>query len=308
MNVLRRGGSAVDAAIAVQAMLSLVEPQSSGLGGGAFLHYYDAGSRSLTVYDGREIAPAGATPDMFLDDSGAPLPFGQAVLSGRATGVPGAVAHASAGPSRARPAGLEHACSPTPSAPRATASSSRRVSPGWSPAARRRIRRPDVRAYFSKPDGTLVRAGDRLRNPGLCRIPAAASPRRAPTPSTAVRPRRGSSSGHATGALAGTMTLDDLAGYRPVEAGIALPHLAGSPALRAAAAVERRRAASADADPRADRHRRARAGRSAGLVPVRRGEPAHVRRPRPLCRRSGLRPGPGRRPARSGLCRRARRG
>ena len=86
MNVLRRGGSAVDAAIAVQAMLSLVEPQSSGLGGGAFLHYYDAGNRSLTVYDGREVAPAAATPDMFLDDSGNPLPFREAVLGGRATG------------------------------------------------------------------------------------------------------------------------------------------------------------------------------------------------------------------------------
>src|SRR6185503_15452919 len=54
MNVLRRGGSAVDAAIAIQAMLSLVEPQSSGLGGGAFLHYYDARTRKLTIYDGRE--------------------------------------------------------------------------------------------------------------------------------------------------------------------------------------------------------------------------------------------------------------
>jgi len=92
LNVLKRGGSAVDAAIAVQAMLSLVEPQSSGLGGGAFLHYYDARRRSVTVYDGRETAPAGATPDMFLDDNGVPLRFDQAVLSGRATGVPGAVA------------------------------------------------------------------------------------------------------------------------------------------------------------------------------------------------------------------------
>src|SRR5687768_12197383 len=92
MNVLRRGGSAVDAAVAVQAMLSLVEPQSSGLGGGAFLHHYDAATRRVAVYDGREVAPAGATPDMFLDDRGEPLPFGTAVLSGRATGVPGVVA------------------------------------------------------------------------------------------------------------------------------------------------------------------------------------------------------------------------
>src|SRR6476620_10818960 len=91
LNVLKRGGSAVDAAIAVQAMLSLVEPQSSGIGGGAFMTYYDGSSHRVTVYDGRETAPAGATPDMFLDGSGQPLPFARAVLSGRATGVPGAV-------------------------------------------------------------------------------------------------------------------------------------------------------------------------------------------------------------------------
>src|SRR5512139_2944970 len=91
MEVLERGGSAVDAAIAMQAMLSLVEPQSSGLGGGAFMNYYDAGTRSLTIYDGREVAPAQATPGMFLGPDGKPLPFDTAVLSGRATGVPGAV-------------------------------------------------------------------------------------------------------------------------------------------------------------------------------------------------------------------------
>src|SRR5687767_5100238 len=92
MEVLERGGSAVDAAIAVQAMLSLVEPQSSGLGGGAFVNYYDAASGKLTIYDGRETAPAQATPGMFLDLAGKPLPFDEAVLSGRATGVPGVVA------------------------------------------------------------------------------------------------------------------------------------------------------------------------------------------------------------------------
>src|SRR5437868_10069113 len=90
LNVLKRGGSAVDAAIAVQAMLSLVEPQSSGIGGGAFMTYYDGSTHRVTVYDGRETAPAGATPEMFLDDAGNPLPFPRAVLSGRATGVPGA--------------------------------------------------------------------------------------------------------------------------------------------------------------------------------------------------------------------------
>src|SRR5438045_4188714 len=91
LNVLKRGGSAVDAAIAVQAMLSLVEPQSSGVGGGAFMTYYDRRSGKIVVYDGREVAPAQATSSMFLDGAGQPLPFNAAVVSGRATGVPGAV-------------------------------------------------------------------------------------------------------------------------------------------------------------------------------------------------------------------------
>ena len=82
IEVLKRGGSAVDAAIAVQAMLSLVEPQSSGLGGGAFMTYYDGGTRGVSVYDGRETAPAQASPGMFLGPDGKPLPFGEAVLSG----------------------------------------------------------------------------------------------------------------------------------------------------------------------------------------------------------------------------------
>ena len=91
LNVLKRGGSAVDAAVAVQAMLSLVEPQSSGMGGGAFMTYYDGRTRKISVYDGREAAPAQAVSTMFLDASGKPLPFDTAVVSGRATGVPGAV-------------------------------------------------------------------------------------------------------------------------------------------------------------------------------------------------------------------------
>src|SRR5688500_18301775 len=91
LEVLKRKGSAVDAAIAVQAMLSLVEPQSSGIGGGAFMTYYDARSGKVSILDGREVAPAQATSTMFLRSDGTPLPFGEAVLSGRATGVPGVV-------------------------------------------------------------------------------------------------------------------------------------------------------------------------------------------------------------------------
>src|ERR1700728_3479899 len=92
MHVLQAGGSAADAAVAMQAGLGLVEPQSSGLGGGAFITYYDAGKKQVLAYDGRETAPAGATPDMFLGSDRRPLSYAAAVLSGRPTGVPGAVA------------------------------------------------------------------------------------------------------------------------------------------------------------------------------------------------------------------------
>jgi gamma-glutamyltranspeptidase/glutathione hydrolase len=87
--VLRQGGSAVDAAIAVQMVLTLVEPQSSGIGGGGFLLHYDGQTKALESYDGRETAPAAATPDMFLGADGQPLPFYDAVVGGLSVGVPG---------------------------------------------------------------------------------------------------------------------------------------------------------------------------------------------------------------------------
>ncbi|MGB5132302.1 MAG: gamma-glutamyltransferase, partial [Steroidobacteraceae bacterium] len=92
LEVLAAGGNAADAAVAVQAMLGLVEPQSSGLGGGGFLLYYDAATSKITAFDGRETAPKGATPGMFLDEKGEPLSYQDAVLSGRSTGVPAAIA------------------------------------------------------------------------------------------------------------------------------------------------------------------------------------------------------------------------
>lgn len=93
--VLRRGGTAVDAAVAIEAMLSLVEPQSSGLLGGAYLVHYNAKTKSVSAYDGRETAPAGATPDMFLNAvtvSDRRQGYFQAKNSGVSVGVPGVVA------------------------------------------------------------------------------------------------------------------------------------------------------------------------------------------------------------------------
>jgi gamma-glutamyltranspeptidase/glutathione hydrolase len=89
--ILREGGSAVDAAIAVQAVLTLVEPQSSGIGGGGFLVHYDDQAKLLESYDGRETAPASATPEMFLGADGEPLQFYDAVVGGLSVGVPGAL-------------------------------------------------------------------------------------------------------------------------------------------------------------------------------------------------------------------------
>jgi gamma-glutamyltranspeptidase/glutathione hydrolase len=87
--VLREGGSAVDAAIATQLVLNLVEPQSSGIGGGAFIVHFDAASKALAAYDGRETAPAAARPDRFLGADGRPVGFGEAINNGKSVGVPG---------------------------------------------------------------------------------------------------------------------------------------------------------------------------------------------------------------------------
>lgn len=89
LEILRRGGSAVDAAIAALMVLNLVEPQSSGIGGGGFLLRYDGKSHGLEAYDGRETAPAATTPDLFLDREGHPRPFAEVATGGLAVGVPG---------------------------------------------------------------------------------------------------------------------------------------------------------------------------------------------------------------------------
>lgn len=89
--ILRQGGNAIDAMVTVQLMLDLVEPQSSGIGGGAFLVYWDQKKKALTTFDGRETAPLDATPGLFLDEQGKPLEFYDAVVGGRSVGTPGVV-------------------------------------------------------------------------------------------------------------------------------------------------------------------------------------------------------------------------
>lgn len=89
VDILDTGGTAMDAAVAVQLMLNLVEPESSGIGGGAFMLFWDNSQQKLLTYDGREKAPASATPEYFLKDDGEPMKWSQAVPGGLSVGVPG---------------------------------------------------------------------------------------------------------------------------------------------------------------------------------------------------------------------------
>jgi gamma-glutamyltranspeptidase/glutathione hydrolase len=164
VEVLRMGGSAADAAVAVQAALGLVEPQSSGLGGGAFMLFYDAQARTVTAFDGREAAPAAATPDMFLADDGTPLSYPDAVTSGRATGVPGALAMLGAAHDRfGRLPWNRLFDAPIRAAEQGFAVPQRLARFANSSFTQATL--PDARALFTKADGTLVQAGDTLRNP-----------------------------------------------------------------------------------------------------------------------------------------------
>ena len=305
MAVLRRGGSAADAAVAVQAMLWLVEPQSSGLGGGAFMTWFDGATgevdglrrprnRAGGRFAGdvpRRRGPAAAVPE-------------RGASAGAPPGCPGAVGMLAMVQAEHGKLAVERAVRRRRADSRRKASSSRRGSAASSRAASRSSPRPTRSAYFAEGDGTLLDPGDRLRNPAYAaflRRLAAQGPDALYAGEIAQRIVARTTAEP----LAGTMTLADLAAYRPVKrealcrpyrvyrvcvppppsSGVALLQLFG--------------------DAGADRHRRARARRSAGLVPVRRGEPADVRRPRPLRRRPGVRGGAGRGPARSRLCRRA---
>lgn len=90
--VLQTGGNAVDAAIAIQFALNVAEPMMSGIGGGGFMMVYDAKTEDISIINSRERAPAGATPDMFLDENGNPIPFAERHIHGNAVGVPGTLA------------------------------------------------------------------------------------------------------------------------------------------------------------------------------------------------------------------------
>jgi len=166
LEMLRQGGSAVDAAIAVQMVLTLVEPQSSGIGGGGFLLHYDAEARELAAYDGRETAPAAATPDMFLQPDGTPMAFDEAVVGGLSVGVPGTL----------RLLELAHRAHGRLPWPRLFEPAVTLAEEGFAVSPRLHAllaedehlkRLPAAAAYFYRADGTPHPVGTMLRNPAL---------------------------------------------------------------------------------------------------------------------------------------------
>ncbi len=214
-DVIEAGGTAADAAVAVQAVLGLVEPQSSGLGGGAFITYYDAARHQVSIYDGRETAPAGATPDMFIDDAGKPLSYAAAVLSGRSTGTPGAVAALGL---------LQHEQGHLPwrqlfDRAQQLATDGFVVSPRMARFIAGHFPQnsaPDVIRYFTKEDGTLYAAGDVMRNPAYT-----ATLQRLATrgPSALYHGSIAEDIVHRVheGARPGSLSLADLDAYRPLK-------------------------------------------------------------------------------------------
>jgi gamma-glutamyltranspeptidase/glutathione hydrolase len=217
-DVLRQGGSAVDAAVAVQMMLNLVEPQSSGVGGGSLMLHWEAASRRLTTFDGRETAPAAAGPDYFMGPDGKPLTFWQALVGGRSVGVPGTLrllelAHEHHGKlpwARLFEPAIQRAEEGITITPRLAAA----IREG---AEHRLADFPAARAYFFHPDGTPKAAGETLKNPEL-----AATFRRIAEQGAGVLYEGPLAQAivdavHSTPENPGIMTLADLAGYEAKE-------------------------------------------------------------------------------------------
>ncbi len=165
--MLRQGGSAIDAAIAMQAVLTLVEPQSSGIGGGAFIMLWDG--KDVHTFDGRETAPAGATERLFLKADGTPMAFPEAQIGGRSVGTPGVLralemAHKKAGH-------LQWAKLFEPAI--RLSEQGFAISPRLHAliAADRFIpQSPQMAAYFLNADGTAKATGTLLKNPALAAV------------------------------------------------------------------------------------------------------------------------------------------
>ncbi|OAZ10567.1 gamma-glutamyltransferase [Thalassospira tepidiphila MCCC 1A03514] len=164
-NILRSGGNAIDAMVTIQTMLGLVEPQSSGLGGGAFLVYFDAATGKLTTLDGRETAPLNATPTLFQDESGEPLKFYDAVVGGRSVGTPGTPALMKAAHEKWGQLPWKSLFDPAIDIATTGFEVSPRLAALIADDQEKLSRDPEAKGYFFDRDGAPLAAGTVLRNP-----------------------------------------------------------------------------------------------------------------------------------------------
>jgi len=167
-DVLANGGTAADALVAVQLMLNLVEPQSSGIGGGAFLIYWDAGSETLTTLDGRETAPKSATPEYWIGEDEKPVGWWDAVKGGRSVGVPGTLALLKNAHERWGDRAWADMIEPT----RQLADKGFQVSPRLAASIQGAAEKgladfPAARAYFFDESGEPLAEGETLKNPAF---------------------------------------------------------------------------------------------------------------------------------------------
>lgn len=164
-NILRSGGNAIDAMVTIQTMLGLVEPQSSGLGGGAFLVYFDAATGKLTTLDGRETAPLNATPTLFHDENGEPLKFYDAVVGGRSVGTPGTPALMKAAHEKWGQLSWKSLFDPAIDVATTGFEVSPRLAALIADDQEKLSRGPEAKGYFFDKDGAPLAAGTVLRNP-----------------------------------------------------------------------------------------------------------------------------------------------
>ncbi len=168
--MLEKGGSAVDAAIAAQLVLSLVEPQSSGIGGGTFILHWHQKKQQLTTFDGRETAPKTAGSDLFLDENGKPLSWREAVVGGKSVGVPGLIAALEKSHRKFGILPWETLFQPAIKLAKNGFIVSDRLEKllgmNFNPGIHLL---PEIKNYFA-PNGVGVKAGDTLKNPKLAKV------------------------------------------------------------------------------------------------------------------------------------------
>jgi gamma-glutamyltranspeptidase/glutathione hydrolase len=215
LEMLRRGGTAVDAAIAVQMVLGVVEPHASGLGGGGFMLHYDGATHAIVVYDGRETAPAGATPTMFLAPDGKPLGYREAVVSGISVGVPSVTAMLELAHKEKGKLPWSDLFAPAIAAARDGFPVSSRLA-AWIARIPSLRDEPAARLIYFRPDGSPRKLDERITNPelaetmGLVAAQGARIMYEGPIAAEMVERVR-------SHRRPGTLSMADLADYKPIK-------------------------------------------------------------------------------------------